>query len=195
MKAARFQLYIGQDIDYVVKFPENEAEEIIRNTAKDWIKARQARLTRLCLEYEEKPDGEVNLDLAKQVFVCIQCQLLDEQWRTGAAICGSDKCITHMCHPRSNRHLAFQFSKRGRDVVVALMEGLGLDPNTTTAREMDELDLRFFCESCSHAVAHRKGVHGKKAYMWTECVSSEALTYFTALVIEMLIVLFCFVCR
>lgn len=174
INAPQFQTYISQDIDYAMKFPENDAHEIIRRTANDWIKTHRSGIAKLCHDYDEDPvGGEADPTLAKQVLICSRCKFLDERWHTGAALCGWDQCVTHMCHPKSNRHLSFEFSTRGRDVVIALMKGLGLDPNTTTAQQMDELDLRFFCENCPHSAAHRKGVHGKKAYTWIECVGES----------------------
>ncbi|KAI0310165.1 hypothetical protein OF83DRAFT_1178855 [Amylostereum chailletii] len=41
-----------------------------------------------------------------------------------------------------------QFSKRGSEVVVDILRELGLNEQTTTAVELDELDIHFACTRC-----------------------------------------------
>jgi hypothetical protein len=53
-----------------------------------------------------------------------------------------------MCHHTSNEHTALEFSRRGEEIVIALLEDLGMDSETTTAQQMDDLDLRFLCGDC-----------------------------------------------
>ena len=73
----------------------------------------------------------------------------------------------------------FLFSQRGFDAAASLVALVGRDPTTTTAADMDRLDLRFVCDDCGGATeAERRASKSQAEYAfgWRKCVSS--LFYF-----------------
>lgn len=198
MKASIFANYIKQDTDRPTIFPEERARESLPRIIAEW---RDAKLEEIAIRWvhdagsmsmpmgvEEARD---RLPLAKTVFLCIQCRDLDRRCKVGEVFCGWDAVLSHLCYMPFDKyydggylndlddlegvisigHRNFEFSPRAEGLVSRLLEGIGLDPYTTTAQQMDDLDYRFFCKECPETT-HRKNVYGKRAYTWKECVSA-----------------------
>ncbi|KAJ3507272.1 hypothetical protein NLJ89_g6396 [Agrocybe chaxingu] len=51
---------------------------------------------------------------------------------------------------------------------TALVSCVGLDPSTTTIKQMDERDDRFMCGNCMSETS--RGVTGLRVYTWRECI-------------------------
>ena len=69
----------------------------------------------------------------------------------------------------------FLFSQRGFDAAASLVALVGRDPTTTTAADMDRLNLRFVCDDCGGATeAERRASKSQAEYAfgWRKCVSS-----------------------
>lgn len=58
------------------------------------------------------------------------------------------------------------YSERGAQAVHALLQELHLDPETTTASTLEQLDRRFFCACCSEDLQ-------RFHHSWRSCVSSR----------------------
>lgn len=71
-----------------------------------------------------------------------------------------------------------RFSEKGKDVVVAILNRLGLDEKSTTCIELERLDKRFVCIDCP--IKHegeewgQDGPLGRKARTWWGLVSSSS---------------------
>lgn len=195
MKAPIFAQYIKQDLDRPTKFSEAQALKLLPGIVKEWRETKREELAlrwmqetgRSSMPIEEAKDY---LLLAKSVFLCSQCKELDRRCNVGDVLCGWDAALSHLCYMPFDRyydggylddlddlegmstvgHRELEFSTKAEAVVGRLLENIGLNSNTTTAEQLDELDYRFFCEKCPIS-AHRKGLRGKNAYTWKECVS------------------------
>ncbi|KAJ2919813.1 hypothetical protein MD484_g575, partial [Candolleomyces efflorescens] len=119
-------------------------------------------------EESDLPDNV--LDLASSVFICGNCSMGISGQRDKLAIyAGLDSILLHHAsRPCLSRSMVC--CPIGREAAVSLAQCLKLDPETTTAKELDDLDARFFCaahqgedRSCSH-----KGK--RKALTWRECI-------------------------
>lgn len=70
-----------------------------------------------------------------------------------------------------------RFSEKGKDVVVAILNRLGLDEKSTTSIDMERLDKRFVCMDCP--IKHegeewgKLGTLGRKAMTWWSLVSAS----------------------
>ena len=174
MDAPCFQEYINQSIAHATTFDQDPIS-LLPQIANDWIEDRRRALYR-AIGLGSKVlanDSLDELNLAKCVFVCMQCRSGGYVDRPPVvSLCGWRRACTHMCHIKSKDHTLLEFSWRGEEVVTAMLESLGMDPGTTTAQEMDDLDMRFLCGDCEIGT-HRKGILGKKVYTWAECVRFE----------------------
>ncbi|KAG8940776.1 hypothetical protein FRC04_005045 [Tulasnella sp. 424] len=85
--------------------------------------------------------------LATATFFCNGCYL-------GLPLCGADELDSHRCLPIPNkpRFYCLSYNHRASTAVVTLFEAAGLDPSTT-AGQMDQRDLRFYCSGCSPRLA------------------------------------------
>jgi hypothetical protein len=113
-------------------------------------------------------DCYARLNLATSVFDCRLCQFHDI---SGVALCGWTNICSHMNQksPESSvPHLRLEFNSVGSATSLSLIRSLGLDPGTTTPEQLDLIDARFFCGTCP--ILSMRGIRGRKAYTWTECV-------------------------
>lgn len=118
-------------------------------------------------------DCYARLNLATSVFGCRVCQFAHI---SGAALCGWTNICSHMNHKSPSSffpHLGLEFNSVGYATSLSLIHSLGLDPGTTTPEQLDLIDARFFCGTCP--VLSMRGVRGRKAYTWTECVGLLAI--------------------
>ncbi|KAJ2919391.1 hypothetical protein MD484_g1034, partial [Candolleomyces efflorescens] len=116
-------------------------------------------------------DGaDVALDLAAIVFSCANC--LKGTHHIGAALVGWDNILAHICSSDANPakwHGTLHWSNQGHASALALMELVGKDPLTTTAKDMDKLDARFYCGNCEckGSIEARR----VKVLTWRECLT------------------------
>ena len=108
------------------------------------------------------------LDLATSIMICDNCK--DRSTR-GLALVGSENILRHICleaSPYCRPCQAIRLDEGACAAAASLVSCLGLDPKTTTFKEMDERDARFFCGNCMSETS--RGITGLKVYTWMECV-------------------------
>ena len=108
------------------------------------------------------------LDLATSIMRCDDCK--DRSTR-GLVLVGSENILRHICleaDPYFNPCQAIRFDDGACAAAASLVSCLGLDPKTTTSKEMDERDARFLCGNCTSETS--RGITGLKVYTWLECV-------------------------
>lgn len=174
MDEAVFQEYINQNIDYPTTYSPSLAQENLPKLSREWTESLRDDLAFIWIQSGvgaglTAEAAKKQLDLAQCVFLCTRCKTLDQRWNLGPALCGWDNALKHTCHIASDKHQVLEVSQWGIDIVVSMLRRLGLDPETTTSKEMDEMDLRLICEGCS-VLPRRKGVCGKEVYTWSEFV-------------------------
>lgn len=174
MEAQCFKDYINQDIDYKTQFSPDILRVQLPKVALEWEASHRTKLATQWITQRGSgmslDEAKRNLDLARCVFLCAQCRTLRDEHRVGPALCGWDNALTHMCHTKSDRHQTLGLSKKGEEVVLKMLLYLDMDPDSTTAQRMDDLDYRFFCGGCD-ITTHRKDIVGRKAYTWSEYVT------------------------
>lgn len=97
--------------------------------------------------------------LATSVFECGRCR---------KALHGFDAISDHLHCPAP--HDTMSFSTSGATAVETLLKLLNMDPVTTLTGELDKLDHRFMCANCPVHATGRRGVRGRYALRWRECV-------------------------
>ena len=70
-----------------------------------------------------------------------------------------------------NHDLRFAYDLRACEVCAALVDQLGLDPETAWPEELDRLDRRFVCSCCVDNTGGRDMYPRDIAYTWREAVS------------------------
>jgi hypothetical protein len=159
-----FATFISSESNEVGELPEELVQSHLVPFLDSWMQAHESNVyPRLESPYE-------NLDLAVNVFVCASCED-DGTRRTASILIGLKdlrshfKCIDPL--------LEFRFSFTGRASALALVDLLGIDPKTATVNDLDARDARFFCEGCD--ISWSRGVLGRQALTWRECVSRAIL--------------------
>ena len=119
-------------------------------------------------KFEDRQTGpyrEEMINLAIMVFCCRSSSVPNV-----APCCGWDEILSHRCVCTGSS--STQWSDRGRSAVEAILKCLHLDPWTTTARDLDNLNARFFCGNESPCFSQsRGGFYFRRAFTWRECVS------------------------
>ena len=159
-----FAAFIASESNEVGELPEEPVQSDLASFPDSWVQMHESNIyARLESPYE-------NLDLAVNVFVCASCE--EDGIRCPASILiglkdlrSHFKCI--------NPQFEFRFSFAGRASALALVDLLGMDPKTATVNDLDARDARFFCEGCN--VSWNRGVLGRQALTWRECVSCAIL--------------------
>ncbi|KAJ6473108.1 hypothetical protein C8R45DRAFT_1012259 [Mycena sanguinolenta] len=139
-----------------------------------------------------KPEPDLDrLGLATSVFTCLGSWVGAMSVTAGRSLIGWAGAGAHLrCRSlRSFWDRRVHFASEGAEAAAALVRLVGLNPDTATAGQMDEfcggelhtgagagkgagggadLDRRFVCMLCPVEV-HR-GMHGRRAMRWRECV-------------------------
>ncbi|KAJ3496776.1 hypothetical protein NLJ89_g10438 [Agrocybe chaxingu] len=177
-----FKKFINDEAPDAAQPPKEMALSEIRQFVEEAIGSRKKSLAfnLLCAlkKFPAKgfPDTYSVIELATSVFACTAClserniyTKPDVEVRVGWEDVGrKDLCGTCLDWSPRRRNSDMRFSADGARAVVSLLNLLSLDPNATTATELDGLDPRFVCEVCPPRV-----IDGKKTrlvYKWRECV-------------------------
>ena len=115
---------------------------------------------------EEVSEFEMQrLELATSIVMCDDCK---NRSIRGLALVGSEDIFRHMCLEANlyNPCQAIRLDEVGCAAATSLVSCLGLDPKTTTIKEMDERDARFLCGNCMSEF----GTTSLYVYTWMECV-------------------------
>ena len=107
------------------------------------------------------------LDLATSVMRCDDCK---NRSTRGLALVGLENIFRHICLEATpyNPCQAICLDEGACAAATSLVSCLGLDPKTTTFKEMDERDARFLCGNCMSETS--RGITGLRVYTWMECV-------------------------
>lgn len=122
------------------------------------------------------------LELATSIFSCPPCEAEAKAPSEASAVVGWSELKNHLYCTTSKEKTSVPQDKKGKSRLeiplradkggtkdaVSLLKMLGLDPSTTTAEHLDILNPRFLCLCCPREVS--KGVAGRKAMSWRECV-------------------------
>lgn len=151
---------IEEDLDYVEldeKDREGLSEEDVERRTTELRKEKKAAL-------QVKMDDRMKL--ARTIFSCISCKA---GRHSGLAVFGWKDACVHMAGSYSHYfHSSWEFCSVGYAAASSLISQLGLNPDTATLEEVDAKDARFLCMNCPTKSC--KGVQGRKAYTWRECV-------------------------
>ncbi len=121
------------------------------------------------------------LELATSIFSCPPCEAETKAASEASALVGWNELKNHLyCTTskekstsqdkkgRTGNEIPLRADKGGTKDAISLLKFLGLGPSTTTAEQLDKLDPRLLCMCCPREV--NKGVTGRKAMGWRECV-------------------------
>ncbi|KAG8960022.1 hypothetical protein FRC00_000970 [Tulasnella sp. 408] len=157
-----------------------------------WRKERKSELTTLILEARNEAGMEVDLaateeqdilDLATSVFAT--CGYWYSFRHDGGTVHWADSIGEHF--PRKAFHMPTRNSATAHEEMKCirvvndwvehtrlLVLAVGLDPNTATTEDMENLNARFYCEDCSVAKLRGEGF----ARTWRNCVGCDHLSEF-----------------
>ena len=141
-----------------------------------WTQAHRERIAALvkpssteALAEEAFESKMQRLELATSVMRCDDCK--DRSTR-GLALVGWENISRHICSEAQPHYYkpcqAIRLDEGACAAATSLVKCLGLDPKTTTFKEMDERDARFFCGNCMSETS--RGITGLCVYTWVECV-------------------------
>ena len=139
-----------------------------------WTQAHKERIATLVKPLSAESDEEPfeskmqRLELATSIMRCDDCK--DRSTR-GLALVGWKNIFRHICleaNPYFNPCQTIRLDEGACAAATSLVSCLGLDPKTTTCKEMDERDARFLCGNCMSETS--RGITGLKVYTWMECV-------------------------
>lgn len=138
-----------------------------------WRECKQVELVKLVSESplhsgEAGPLPMTCLDLATSVFWCTACWEGDGD--TAICLIGSQDIRTHIGCPRLFQlpHGRLSLNDAGSFAADSLVEFLNLDPLTTSAQDLDDLNPRFICGNCAK---NPEVAGGYKILTWRDCVS------------------------
>lgn len=140
-----------------------------------WTKAQKERIADLVRPSSVKSSDEEaleskmqHLELATSIMRCEDCKFRSTR---GLALVGWENILRHIClevGPQYNSCQAIEVDEGACAAAASLVCCLGLDPKTTTIKDMDERDARFLCGNCISETS--RGITGLKVYTWMECV-------------------------
>jgi len=176
-KDTLFNDFISSEADVIGDISKKDALARFPQLTLEFMDTQVNRLASLLPEGTDhsvaSTDCYARLNLATSVFECRICQF---SHISGVALCGWTNICSHInqISPESSfPHLRLEFNSVGYATSLSLIRSLGLDPGTTTPEQLDQIDARFFCGTCP--ILSMRGVRGRKAYTWTECVGFLAI--------------------
>ncbi len=167
----------------VTKHSFADAVKELPNLISDWQRQRESKLRALV---PPQKTGQVDpLKLATTVFSCKR--------RCRAIITNADiwrhKCVTYLSYASEGNHrdltnvddlyynlgnTELSFDRAGSALAASLVRLASRDPATTTAEEMDNLNLGFLCtidHIATYDLPDRGKWSGRPVLSWRECVS------------------------
>jgi hypothetical protein len=174
MSIAEFSGFLNAKYDTRGDVNSSFAMTVFPSSVINWIQAQGERIApHVKLSSSESLPEEAFfkmpcLDLATSIMICDNCK--DRSTR-GLALVGSENILRHICleaNPHCSPCQAIRLDEGACAAAASLVSCLGLDPKTTTFKEMDERDARFFCGNCMSETS--RGITGLKVYTWMECV-------------------------
>jgi hypothetical protein len=148
---------------------------VFPSSVTTWTEAQSERIaalvTALSAESLDKEALEIKmqrLELATSIMICDDCKYRSTR---GLVLVGWENIFRHICleaNPYYNPCQEICLDEGACAAAASLVGCLGLDPKTTTFKEMDERDARFLCGNCMSETS--RGITGLKVYTWMECV-------------------------
>ena len=172
------------------------AMNVFPSSVLTWIQAQGERIAaHVKLSSSESLAEEAffkmpRLDLATSIMICDDCKYRNTR---GLALVGSENILRHICleaNPYCSPCQAIRLDEGACAAAVSLVSCVGLDPKTTTFKEMDERDARFFCGNCMSE--RSPNFMGLKVYTWMECVRILSLSRQIPLVLSYMLTAFAF---
>ena len=140
-----------------------------------WTQEQRERIAALVKPSSpESPDEETleskmeRLELATSIMRCDDCKFRSTR---GFALVGWENIFRHICLEAMSSFdpcQAIRLDEGACAAAASLVGCLGLNPKTTTIKDMDERDGRFLCGNCMSETS--RGITGLKVYTWKECV-------------------------
>jgi hypothetical protein len=85
----------------------------------------------------------------------------------------------------------YEFSHEGSAAAITLISLAGLEASSATPRDMDQCDLRFFCNTCGPTDHHPRYIYGRGVYTWRSAVRIVASSY----CVSVLVIVFLQICH
>ncbi|CAA7271524.1 unnamed protein product [Cyclocybe aegerita] len=108
------------------------------------------------------------LELVTSVFTCNDCKY---KYADGRVLLGWNNICRHkrgLVPGHTSPCGSYTLDEDAVAAATALVSCVGLDPSTTTIKQMDERDDRFMCGNCMSETS--RGVTGLRVYTWRECI-------------------------
>jgi len=167
-------------IDYIRKDPDPLGEQCVPvgtgrsavlSFVDKWIKERQAHLREILEETQVSQYKSTDvLNLATAVFLCHRCHPLPRVLIGWDAVGPHLLCAENQVDANPTYEKSFQFFDEGYHTVIQLLGLLNLNPLATTAKDLDELNARFICNTS-------KSVMTVSVLTWRECVCFSVLDH------------------
>jgi hypothetical protein len=162
-----FAAFIASESNEIGQLPEESVQSDLELFLSSWMQARERGIYANLYARMASPNS-TNLDLAVNVFICPICDI-DWTRRHTSVLIGLKDLRSHFRCLDFPLTLDFEVSFEGLACAVTLLGLLGMDPATATVDDLDARDARFFCETCE--ISWNRGVFGRQALTWRECVS------------------------
>jgi hypothetical protein len=173
---AEFAAFLNAKYDTRGDLDPVYAMTVFPSSVITWTQAQRERIAALVKPSSTESLGEEafeskmqRLELATSVMRCDDCK--DRSTR-GFALVGWENIFRHICLEAQPHYYnpcqAIRLDEGACAAAASLVSCLGLDPKTTTFKEMDERDARFFCGNCMSETS--RGITGLSVYTWMECV-------------------------
>ena len=185
-----FDQFINAESNDLSELPQEISDSVLDGIIDKTFEKPKRFIAKVIYLTKKPEDGPINMDeqdiltiepilnLATSVFSCRHCEA-DKSSSNATALVGWNQLRRHLyCFTRGklpapkekkgNFSVPLRLERDAAGVVLSLLRLLGLDPSTTTASEMDELDPRFACLDCKPLSI--KGMKGHEILDWRECV-------------------------
>ena len=162
-----FAVFISSESNEIGQLPEGSVQSDLVPFLSSWMQARESSIYANPYARVASPNS-TNLELAVNVFICPVCDM-DRTKRHTSVLIGLNDLRSHFRCLDLPDTLDLVFSFEGLACALTLVGLLDMDPATATVDDLDARDARFFCETCE--ISWNRGVFGRQALTWRECVS------------------------
>ncbi|TFK42216.1 hypothetical protein BDQ12DRAFT_677822 [Crucibulum laeve] len=165
-----FEQYLNPPLEPEEKIDDTPNFDLVmdafQSTTIAWVETQQRQLSAMYYSATSKQEQELTyiacLDLSTAVFECAN---------SDKAFIGWEEVGAHLDPEYLAKNGAISFSQIGYKAVCRIAKMVSVDPTRIMARELDELDPRFFCGKCPSSYG------GPRAYTWRESVSHALKHY------------------